>query len=210
MESKIVKMKKIYKIIKLLGLSILIMFFTILNNTGETYFTVYDKYIFYGFPIIATIIYFIYIYKLSNTKNKIPKNKDNKTILIFKQIFNGTALSFFIMIAKNRMWPMEALGYNEIEDRITLMIIMIIISIVIVLFNKNINNYLKLITYSQSIIIPLMFICNYILNIANPPMDMYRNYFWANIENAITYLIRILNVVLPLKFYLEIYKQKWF
>lgn len=108
------------------------------------------------------------------------------------------------MIAKNRMWPMETLGYNEIEDRITLMIIMIIISIVIVLFNKNINNYLKLITYSQLIIIPLMFICNYILNIVNPPMDMYRNYFWANVYNTTIYIIRILNVVLPLKFYLVI------
>ena len=77
---------------------------------------------------------------------------------------------------------------------------------VIVSKKKNINEYLQLITYSEIIIAPLLIIGWLYFEKINPQLDMY-TYERGLISFAVQDLIRILNIVLPLVFYLKLSKK---
>lgn len=173
-----------------------------------------------GFPILSLNIYTYLIYKIIKKPRKMKVNNDKKIILIIKQIFNGIALSFFIKIILNRTWlidiyfygdfPMDIIYYDinyVLLDRTILSIILIIECIALVLLNKNINEYLKLITYSQFIIIPIIFFTTFYAVYLTPPSYEYIDYLRGVKYDILEYVIRILNISLPLIFCLKLSKK---
>ncbi len=164
----------------------------------------------FGLSLLAIIILIYPIYKVLNNFRKLPNNKDDKKKLFSKQIFNGIALCLFIKISSTHLWPdiyqENVVIWKDLIAGIILVFLLIAVCMVIVSKKKNINEYLQLITYSEIIIAPLLIIGWLYFEKINPQLDMY-TYERGLISFAVQDLIRILNIVLPLVFYLKLSKK---
>lgn len=216
-------MKKYKNIIKSLVLSLGLVVFTIIYDTsspmGWQKYKIVEKIIIYSFPFIALIIITYLVYRILNKPKKLLNNK-KKNNLFIDQIFNGVSLCFFVNIIHNYMWPLSTSIYKdmqtdimwnillgEIKDVVILSLLFIAICLVLVSLNRNINEYLRLITYSEIIIIPLLIIGFWYFFEINPSLDMHIDYMRTIIYMITEYSLRILNISLPLIFYLKLSKN---
>lgn len=164
------------------------------------------------FTIITLTIYIFVLYKIFKNPKKLKENKDKLGILILKQVLNGISLALFLKITFNNVWPSNVYSYELfyspdigtdiycfVKGKEFLSLILIILCLSLVLYKKNSNEYLKLITYSELIIIPLILLSLGVFN---------TSYINSLIYSCLDYLVKILNIILPLIFYLKLSNKK--
>ncbi len=205
--------------------SVTLVFFTVLNVLGivfteklilfqrlisSRYYPLNAFIVIFGTSLLAIIILTYLIYKVLGNPQKLH-SKEKKKISLKKQILNGISLGIFVTIINNNLWLEGHLNKSiYFQDFMAMLVIFLLlitiftaICIIGVSKNKNINEYLKLITYSELIIVPLILIGWYFFS-----FKLRITYESAIVSYACEDVIRILNVALPLIFYLRLRKKK--
>lgn len=151
--------------------------------------------------IISFLLLFIVYYKVLSKRRLLPKNKDKWFVLFIKQVINGVALCLFFEVLSNNFYFLGISKY-EVFRLIYKSFIWMLLCIALVLINKNINEYLQLISFAEIFILILIFLsdCIWLL------FSESRNCFLVNAMFFTNYIIMVLNFVLPMIFYL--FKKK--
>ncbi len=205
--------------------SVTLVFFTVLNVLGivfteklilfqrlisSRYYPLNAFIVIFGASLLAIIILTYLIYKVLGNPQKLH-SKEKKKTSIKKQILNGISLSIFVTIINNNLWLEGHLNKSiYFQDFIAMLVVFLLlitiftaICVIGVSKNKDLNEYLKLISYSELIIVPLILIGWYFFSFKSRI-----TYESAIVSYACEDVIRILNVALPLIFYLRLRNKK--
>lgn len=204
--------------------SVTLVFFTVLNVLGivfteklilfqrlisSWYYPLNAFIVIFGTSLLAIIILTYLIYKVLEKPQKLH-SKEKKKISLKKQILNGISLSIFVTIINNNLWLEGHLNKSiYFQDFMAMLVVFLLlitiftaICVIGVSKNKDLNEYLKLISYSELIIVPLILIGWYFFSFKSRI-----TYESAIVSYACEDVIRILNVALPLIFYLRLRKK---